>query len=151
MGDFNLDLLKFEQHEKTNELLTELLTFGLLPLIIKPTRITSHSATIIDHIYTNKLNTLYTSGIIISDVSDHFGVFTVFHNQPLNNSNKKVKIKVYKKENLIAFKAILANTNFDSVYNCSAANEAYNKFLNLYHAAYEIAFPERIITQRKNN
>ena len=49
---------------------------GLLPIIIKPTRITPHSATLNDHIYTNKLYFTYKSRITITDLADHFGIFT---------------------------------------------------------------------------
>ena len=45
-----MELLKFDTREKTNDLLCELISVGILPLIIKPTRVTAHSATIIDHI-----------------------------------------------------------------------------------------------------
>ena len=50
MRDFNMDLLKFRTHEKTNDLLELMIVKGYLPLITKPTRVTDHSATLIDHI-----------------------------------------------------------------------------------------------------
>ena len=39
------------------------------------TRITNHSKTLIDHIHFNDFNRPSTSGIIISDISDHYGTF----------------------------------------------------------------------------
>jgi len=54
MGDMNIDLLNFTSHKKTGEYLENILTQGFLPLITKPSRICSHSSTLIDHIYTNK-------------------------------------------------------------------------------------------------
>ena len=51
MGDMNIDLLKYSQHSKTGTYLENTFTQGFLPLITKPTRISSHSATLIDHIY----------------------------------------------------------------------------------------------------
>jgi len=53
MGDMNIDLLKFETHLKTSDYLDNLFQNGFLPTITKPTRITSTSATLIDHIYMN--------------------------------------------------------------------------------------------------
>ena len=53
MGDFNIDLLKFQSHEKTKYFIESMLTTGYLPVITKPTRVTDHSATLIDHIYSN--------------------------------------------------------------------------------------------------
>jgi predicted nucleotidyltransferase len=77
MGDMNIDLLKCSSHHKTGEYLESVFSHGFLPLITKPTRITDHSATLIDHIYANKQDILSTSGIIINDISDHFGVFAI--------------------------------------------------------------------------
>ena len=51
MEDMNIDLLKFSEHGKTAEYLDNIFSQSFLPLIVKPTRITSHSATLIDHIY----------------------------------------------------------------------------------------------------
>ena len=42
-------------------------------MITKPTRITDFSARLIDHIYTNKKNLNCKSGILVTDVFDHFG------------------------------------------------------------------------------
>jgi len=75
MGDMNIDLLKFTNHTKTGDYLENIFSHGYLPLITKPTRISSHSATLIDHIYTNKQDIEAISGVIITDVSDHFGIF----------------------------------------------------------------------------
>jgi len=55
MGDFNVDLLKYNSRDKTNNCVDNLFTQGLLPLVTKPTRVTSTSATLIDHIYTNNI------------------------------------------------------------------------------------------------
>ena len=77
MGDININLLQFSDHAKTNDYLDNTFSLGFIPLITKPTRVTPYSATLIDHIYTNKQLIDTTSGIIISDVSDHFGVFTI--------------------------------------------------------------------------
>ena len=52
LGDFNLDLLKFESHPGTNEFLNTLISSYFQPQILRPTRITDHSATLIDNILT---------------------------------------------------------------------------------------------------
>ena len=51
MGDFNIDLLKVNIHAKTNKFVNDVISQGFLPKITRPTRITPHSATLIDHIY----------------------------------------------------------------------------------------------------
>ena len=45
-----------------------------------PTRVTSDSATLIDHFWTNNLNSLHKNGIILEFFSDHFPIFFNFQN-----------------------------------------------------------------------
>ena len=84
IGDMNVDLLKFSVHTKTNDYLDNIFQNGFIPTITKPTRITSTSAILIDHIYTNNITTSGKSGIIITDVADHFGTFYISHEQIKN-------------------------------------------------------------------
>ena len=54
--------------------------FGLsmMPVIKKPTRVTKTTATAIDHIFINSVTTTkFKTGIIKSDISDHFPIFFV--------------------------------------------------------------------------
>ena len=44
-------------------------------MITKATRITNHSATLIDHIYTNSPEKVIKSGICLADISDHLPCF----------------------------------------------------------------------------
>ena len=53
MGDFNINLLNFENHHPTNNLFEPLYSYSLTPLITKPTRITENTATLIDNVFTN--------------------------------------------------------------------------------------------------
>ena len=55
MGDTNINLLKFDTHDKTNTFLNNCISHGFLPRITKPTRLAEYSATLIDHIYSNDI------------------------------------------------------------------------------------------------
>ena len=66
MGDFNLDLLHCNDHAPTQEFIDSLIYQIFFPLITKPTRIASHSATLIDSILTNHLSSNFRSGIILN-------------------------------------------------------------------------------------
>jgi hypothetical protein len=55
-----------------------LFSFGLLQIITKPTRISQHSATLIDHLITNAPSSKFESIIITSKLSDHFLVIHFF-------------------------------------------------------------------------
>ena len=67
----NIDFLKVGTHSKTEDYLDMLYSSNLLPVITKPTRITSHTATLIDHIYTNASTDQIIPGIVTTDISDH--------------------------------------------------------------------------------
>ena len=118
MGDMNIDLLQFSSHAKTEEYLENIFTSGFIPLITKPTRITPFSATLIDHIYTNKQLIESSSGIVICDVSDHFGIFSIIktpHHKYKNN--QPVEYRSYSPENTLKFKQLLQNSDFIPVLN----------------------------------
>ena len=73
-GDFNLNVLDFECNTKFNLLFQHC----IIPVTNKATRITKKSVTTIDHILTNNfLNNDIKTGIIKSDISDHFPIFLI--------------------------------------------------------------------------
>ena len=52
---------------------------GLYLLILRPTRITSHSVTLIDNIFTNQLNADMTSSFTVEDIIDYLMMFTLYN------------------------------------------------------------------------
>ena len=76
-GDFNVDLLRFDKHGATNDFIDQIYTLGLHPLITRPTRITSHSKTLIDNIFTSDLSSQIHSGLIINDMSGHLPIYQI--------------------------------------------------------------------------
>jgi hypothetical protein len=77
LGDMNIDFLKYSEHTNTEEYLDMLYLNNYIPLITKPTRITDHSSTLIDHIYSNTAIQNTVSGIALIDISDHLPVFCI--------------------------------------------------------------------------
>jgi hypothetical protein len=69
MGDFNLDLLKYDNHEDTNNFINTMSSFFFQPLILQPTRITNHSATLIDNVFSNLVEHTQLSGNIVYDLA----------------------------------------------------------------------------------
>ena len=76
MGDFNLNLLESNTNDVVSDYISLFNQFSFNPTIIKPTRVTPHSATIIDQIWVNFTDNRDSNGaftqIIISDITDHF-------------------------------------------------------------------------------
>ena len=70
--DHNLDLLELNNHKGTRLFYDKMVELELIPSITRPTRITNHSATLIDNIFVRRsLQKDFDSSIIISDISDH--------------------------------------------------------------------------------
>ena len=89
LGDLNENLLKYNEHKQTSEYLDMLLSLVFMPIITKPTRITDHTATLIDHIYTNTPEKLLKSGLCLADISDHIPVFcTMANTLPTSQMNQ---------------------------------------------------------------
>ena len=118
---------------------------GYLPLITKPTCITDHSDTLIDHMYTNTTSLDYVSGIIISDVSDHFGTFYISIKKAPDVKSKYSYIRQTKQHNINALKQILSDTDFTPVFSTEDPTESYYTVLDIYKLAYDIACPVKKI------
>ena len=88
MGDLNIDFLRYLNHQPTEKYLDMLYTNNTIPVITKPTRITNHTKTLIDHIYTNTLTSQIISGVAFNDISDHLPVFCII-NTPIKRSKEK--------------------------------------------------------------
>ena len=66
LGEFNLNLLNYNDHQPTNDFLDSLASNSFISYILHPTKITSHSKTLIDNIFSN-----FISGNITATISDH--------------------------------------------------------------------------------
>ena len=70
--DHNTDLLKGNQHIPTHNFIENVTNLSLYPTITRPSRITHHSATLIDNIYvSDQLHRSFDSMLLINDISDH--------------------------------------------------------------------------------
>ena len=75
VGDYNINLLNYGSHSNTNEFINSKVSHYLLPHILQPTRVTDHSATIIQNIFTNATEYDTISGNILNRLADHFSQF----------------------------------------------------------------------------
>ena len=80
LGDFNVNLLNYNEHNQTNEFLDSLASNSFIPLILKSTRITSHSNTLVDNIFSNVIDPDIISGNSTATISDHQPQFAIIPN-----------------------------------------------------------------------
>ena len=105
-----------------------LYTNNCYPTITKPTRITDHSATLIDHIYTNSCNSIST--IMTVDISDHLPVFCLVDTDHTKN-NSCSTYRDYSNFNQSQYLKDLQQVNWNDCYNSNSnLNITTNNFLN---------------------
>ena len=141
MGDFNIDLLTLNDSQNASYLFNLLSSFNSHCTITKPTRVTSHSATLIDQFWTDNAEGLVDNGVIHSSVSDHFPIFSVFkikiNQKPKTNNEVSYKfIRNFNEENMTSFKNELIDTCWDLVVDIADVNVAYANFDTIFKALH---------------
>ena len=146
MGDYNLNLESYNVNDSVNVFVNIMLSSGLLPTITKPTRITDVSATLIDNIFTNAVNSNCKSGIIYADISDHLPVIlqTPATDNNLNKTQiKTVKRRQYTDQSISNFRSYLININwlrdYPKIYSADP-NLAYEEFSKAFNYGFNLCF-----------
>ena len=68
-------MLNYNEHQPTNEFLDSLASNPIIPYILQPASLTSHSKTLIDNIFSNALSCETISGNITATISDYLPQF----------------------------------------------------------------------------
>ena len=89
---FNVNLLNYHEHNQTNEYLDSLNSNSFIPLILQPTRITRHSNTVIDNIFSNVIEPGIISCNLTATISDHLLQLAIILNIFGNISGNKYNI-----------------------------------------------------------
>ena len=88
-GDFNINLLNYNEHQPRNNFLDPLASNSFTPYILDPTRITSHSKSLVDNIFSNDIFQEIISGNITATISDHLNQLSFVSNILSNLSTPK--------------------------------------------------------------
>ena len=146
-GDFNIDALKLNERIVFKEYLTNMLSYGFLPTITLPTRISENSATLIDNIFINFHNSQinYISGTLILDISDHFpSFFSCKLTLEINKTKKYIYRRTYDKD---AFNKLCTELESIDIYNLldhnshADPNGNYGIFENTLNSLYNKYLP----------
>ena len=146
-GDFNIDLCRYDHDNNCQALIDTATRHNYVQLINRPTRVTQHSATLIDHVYTNKVCDVVSTGVVTYDISDHLGIYVTIalreHPGSIDHEYAKtVEANKINEENLAKFKELLRNESWDSVQDAQGSQNRYDKFMEIYMRHYEVAFPK---------
>ena len=158
LGDLNIDLIKHDTDSNSQNLIDITTSHGFLQIISRPTRITDHSAKLIDHIYTNQIHSITSSGIITLDISDHLATYTnialddnVHH---FTHNENSAEYRSVNAANLANFRENINNEAWDNVAQETSTQIKYDKFIDMYSTNYNNSFPTKSNssnnTRRKN-
>ena len=145
-GNFNLNCLVYNKNLELRTFSSRFSAHKCIPLMTKPTRVTSKTFSLIDNIFTNFI--FYTSlklkkGIIKIDVSDHFPVFfSLCSSSKIHKEHQKISIhkSVIEDTNLMASKANLRMVNWNSINHSPETNSKYKTFFKIFSELYEKHF-----------
>ena len=111
-GDFNFDLLKYENVNHCQEFYNTMTCNGYLPHITFLTRITDSSMTIIDNIYTNTFSNNILSGNILAKIADHLPQFISIQRKKPDLKKTKIYKRDYKDFNEVSYLNDLARQSW---------------------------------------
>lgn len=148
VGDININLLNYCSDKITSEYCDTLLDLGFLPIITKATRITNHTATLIDHIYTNSPEKVIQSGICLADISDHLPCFCTIATKIPTHVQQKY-YRDFSNFDDSSFTKDLNNIDFRNMINTDV-NDSMNNIVNTLQTLSDKHAPIKKITNSKN-
>ena len=142
-GDFNVNTLTQPSCNLATQEFKNIFSSNFYsPLIQKPTRITEHSATLIDNIYCNvpELSSNSAAGILKVSISDHFAIFCVLKYATIQDKTKIVRKRHFGERNIATFTTRLNNENWDFVFMSECAQSAFSRFQSVIDLHFSTVF-----------
>ncbi|XP_065650275.1 uncharacterized protein LOC136078429 [Hydra vulgaris] len=154
-GDYNINLLNHSSNVNVQYFLNTLIQHDIILTISKSTRITNTASTLLDNIFTNNIhNCLLESGIIKTDITDHFPIFLITNNITDNHFALKstIQMRQINENSLLHFRNLLSEKiDWDLILQSKEANRAYDLFLAQFCKYYDLAFPlKKIVINSKS-
>ena len=115
---------------------------SFLPVITMPTRVKQQSATLIDHIWTNKVCSRYNSAIILDSLSDHFPVIYFEEGKHQKMHLPDMITRKINKTTIPGFCNLLKSANWSNVINELDPQIAFSNFFKTMDSIHDLAFPE---------
>ena len=144
--DQNLDYLKINRHTPTMKFFDLNMSNNMIPSILKPTRVTHNTATLIDNIYVDAgLCCTTKSHVVITDISDHFFCLTIIQGELLDEQHSTIKRRKLTESVLRNIKGALMNIDWNYMHELSvdaASNSLHEEIIKVL----DFYAPEKIIT-----
>ena len=150
-GDMNIDLMRFNTVEVHSDYASMLFSNEFLPFITFPTRITSHSATLIDHVFirtpSKEIETV--SGIFYASISDHLPNFVSLKCiKSITNQNRPM-VRLYGTKQCNKFVSSMESFDWEVLYRDN--NDIYQNFVSAVYRIFECSFPKVTVSRARMN
>ena len=160
VGDFNQDLINYDNDLNCQNLIDNAHNSGFVQIISRPTRITERSATLIDLVFTNNIDSALSCNVITLDVSDHLAAHTKIslgsNNANLRkvsakSKNEKKEFRIFNEANDFAFRNLINSEKWEDVPENTDVQTTFNKFDEIYTDHYNTAYPLNSKRKRRKN
>ena len=146
--------LNCSYHELTSSFIDLVYSYGYIPLITRPTRLTEKTATLIDNILTNDLqlpgqNNL--NGILLTDVSDHLPIFHLHNTPAAHKIATDKKVRIFNEKNRHIFIRSISEVNWHAVFSSPDVQSAYTIFFEKLCTIFNESFPKKTLRTKYNN
>ena len=150
LGDFNIDLLKFDTHDGTRDYYDLLSANCFKPSILQPTRLSSKSASLIDNIFYNDIETSSNGGNLTTSISDHFPQFCLLDIFDKDRPKKEIKFgRSYKHFNQNEFENELKKIDWNHVLQGKNSDSAFEFFFKTVEKLLDEMAPVRRLSKKE--
>ena len=151
-GDFNIDFLKIHQKLNYCTFYKNLISSGYLPRISLPTRLTDHSATLMDNIFSTVLDD-HKSGVIVNTISDHQMIYTYSIEKTYTPKIKRtIETENATPTAMEAFAKKLQSSNITEQSDLSKnanPNDNFELFMNRFTTLKQQCIPKKTVRYNK--
>ena len=144
--------IDYQSNAKVRDFVNLIFQRSLVPIVNKPTRVTKKNATLIDYIITYSfMDQKNLTGILKTQIFDHFPIFTISMKHRLDSGDKKVTIRkrIISADLIQEFRDILSKVDWGNLYSISNPNDAYEYFLKVSLGIHDPAFPLKTFSVKR--
>ena len=113
-------------------------------LINRATRVGKTRAYLFDHIWTNCIEGYNGSGVVMSDITDHYLTFVMINKEPSFVDTDKyilIKKRIFSEEGGRTMNNLLGNTDWSLLQDSDNINGKYGNLYSIWYSHFDRVFP----------
>ena len=155
LGDFNINLLDYQENSEVKNFIDILQSHLIFPTINLPTRVTSLSSTLIDNVLISPFDSKIYAGNLVVSISDHMPQVAIISNEfeEVISTTKPITTQNWSKFDENKFKEEFTSLNWEEILQIDQ-NDPDLSFQNFYKRMLEIIennVPKQKLTKKQLN